>query len=560
MKTILKLLLPLLATSLAHAQDVNSTLAQSTHRQASKALLENPKLDHNPYAVLLKFAPEAASPQRTLVRTFAGVTTLQSYSLVPGLELVATNGLEPKEVVRTLKDLPGVEYAELDVVLRSAQNQLFPVDAIAANWGLHNFGQVINGRQATAGADVNAPEAWFVQTGDPNVTVAVIDGGVQWTHPGIDANIWRNPDEIEGNGIDDDGNGYVDDIRGWDFSAGDNDPMDEDGHGTHVAGTIGAEEASTGAAGVVGMMWYCKVVPLRFLNASGSGWMSDAALCIQYAVQKGVKVSNNSYGYGTGSVIQALYDAINAAKAANHLFVAAAGNGGSDGVGDNNDGNKKYYPASYDLDNIVSVAAIDMNDQLASFSNYGANNVDIAAPGVYILSTYLLEWTPGAWQRYLDGTSMAAPHVAGTLGLMFTEYPTWSYQQIKSRLIATARPTPAMNGKCVSGGVVDAGNALGNPAIAPPAPPLAPSAPTLTKSGSVVTIRWTDNSSNETEFNIQRETKSGNSWVSQTNLPNVAANTTSTTNSPGVGTHRYRVRASNEVGASAWSNWTQIKL
>jgi subtilisin family serine protease len=425
---------------------------------------------------------------------------------------------------------------------------------------MDNWGQTVNGRVCTAGADVNAPEAWFVTTGDPHFVVAIIDSGVQYTHPNLAANIWTNPGEIPANGLDDDGNGYVDDVNGWDFYSYDNDPMDENGHGTHVAGTVGAianNVTETSSGGVVGMMWDCKLMPLRFLGPTASGLMSDAALAVQYAVQKGVKVSNNSYGYDTGTIIQSLYNAISAAKSVGHIFVAAAGNGGSDGVGDNNDGNKKHYPASYNLDNIIAVAATDMNDQLASFSNYGATNVDLAAPGVSILSTYLLDWGgPGYTQRYLDGTSMAAPHVAGAVGLVYCQNPGWSYQQVRQQIISRARPVPSLAGKTVSGGVLNAAAALG---VYFPTPPAAPGTPILTKpAAGQVKIAWADNSSNETGFRVQRETKSGKNWINQTIVADVGADTTFALNSPGAGTFRYRVQAYNGAGTSAWTAWVQI--
>lgn len=463
-------------------------------------------------------------------------------------------------MISALRSMPGVMYAELDVVMRTSQNQLLPrnFNFQPGQWNMHNLGTPFGTSQPTAGADVNAPEAWYVRTGDPNFTVAVIDTGVQYWRDRLDDNIWTNPGEIAGNGIDDDGNGYVDDIHGWDFSANDNDPDDENGHGTHVAGIIGAEENEGG--GVVGMMWQCKIMPLRFLDANGSGYMSNAALAVQYAVRNGARVSNNSYGYSTNAIIQTLYDAIQAAGNSDHIFVAAAGNNAQ-----NIDSkNAKFYPAGYNLSNIVSVAATTMNDQMASYSNYGKTSVDLAAPGDSILSLYLLDWGgPGYTQRRLSGTSMAAPHVVGTVGLVWAENPTWTWTQVKDRIMSTARPIAALAGKTVTGGVVDAGAALGNPAPPPPAPPAAPGTPSLTNLGGLqVRISWADNSNNEVDFVVAREKKgSGNKWVNATTLPPVAANTTSTTDTlTSTGTYRYRVQARNAAGPSAWTSWVQINL
>lgn len=552
-------LLAIAATAQGQADVANPRLTAAVHARSAEALRANPLLDHNPYAVLVRFDSRASEEVRNLARSFTGAVKLRGYPLVPGLELVSTGGRSPGAMVAALRSMPGVLYAEPDVVMHTAQNQLFPrnTNFQPYQWNMHNTGTAFNSWQPTAGADVNAPEAWYVNTGDPSFAIAVIDGGVEYWRDRIDDNIWTNPGEVAGNGIDDDGNGYVDDIHGWDFSAGDNDPDDESGHGTHVAGIIGAEENEGG--GVVGMMWQCKIMSLRCFDANGSGYMSNAALAVQYAVQKGAKVSNNSYGYGTSSIIQSLYDAIQAAGNAGHIFVAAAGNNAQ-----NIDSkNGRYYPAGFDLPNIISVAATTMNDQRASFSNYGKTSVDIGAPGDTILSLYLLDWGgPGYTQRWLSGTSMAAPHVAGVVGLVWAENPTWTWTQVKNQIMSTARPIAGLANVTVTGGVVDAGAALGNGAPPPPSPPAAPGTPTLSNlSGLQVQIAWADNSNNEVDFLVAREKKgSGNKWVGATTLPPVAANTTSTVDGTitSTGTYRYRVQARNAAGTSAWTSWVQI--
>lgn len=551
------LLLAIVASAPAQTP-VEPTLADEIQSRAASALRANPNLERNPYAVLVRFDPRASQGLKSLSRRFAGTTRLRGYDLVPGLELVGTGGRTPEEAVATLRKMPGVLYAEPDYVLRASQNQVFPrnTNFYPYQWSMHNDGQLFNGWQATVGADVNAPEAWYVRTGDPDFIVAVIDSGVQYWRDKIDDNIWTNLGEIPGNGIDDDGNGYVDDVHGWDFSANDNDPDDESGHGTHVAGIIGSEENEGG--GVVGMMWQCQIMPLRFLDANGSGFMSNAALAVQYAVQKGAKVSNNSYGYATSSIVQSLYDAIQAAGNAGHLFVAAAGNNAQNIDSKNN----KYYPACYNLSNIVSVAATTMRDERASFSNYGKTSVDIGAPGDTILSLYLLDWGgPGYTQRWMSGTSMAAPHVAGTIGLVWSQNPTWTATQVKNHILATARPIAGLANVTVTGGVVDAGAALGNRVPPPPTPPAAPGTPTLVKSGSTVNVFWTDNSNNEAGFEIQREKKlSGNKWGNQSLVGTVGANVTTLSDSPGSGTFRYRVRSYNSAGTSSWTSWAQVTM
>ncbi len=280
--------------------------------------------------------------------------------------------LPVEEAVETYEASPDVEYAEPDYILKPSQTTSANDSDYPKLYGLNNTGQT----GGTADADVDAPEAWNATTGDTGTVVAVIDEGVDINHPDLKNNIWTNPSETAGNGIDDDKNGYVDDVNGWDFynndaTVYDRDPVSGAGdeHGTHVAGTIAAEGNNN--LGVVGVNWKANIMPLKFLGPNG-GYTSDAVEALNYAVNKGVKISNNSWGGGGFS--QALYDAINRADTAGHLFVAAAGN---DGV--NND-TTAHYPSSYTSANIISVAATDSKDALASFSNYGSSSVDLAAP------------------------------------------------------------------------------------------------------------------------------------------------------------------------------------
>ena len=243
------------------------------------------------------------------------------------------------------------------------------------------------------------------------MVVAVIDSGMQLNHGDLAGNLWTNPGEIAGNGIDDDDDGYVDDVHGWDFVGDDNLPNDDFGHGTHVAGTLAA--VGNNGIGVVGVAYSSRIMPLRVLDGSGQGYVSDAVRAIDFATRHGVRVSNNSWGY-TGAASQVLYDAIQAAGAAGQLVVTAAGNSSADIDA------IPEYPAAYDLPNIISVAATTQDDHLAVFSNYGAAGVDVAAPGEHILSTL-----PGGY-GFADGTSMASPHVAGVAALLLAAHPTWT--------------------------------------------------------------------------------------------------------------------------------------
>jgi subtilisin family serine protease len=306
----------------------------------------------------------------------------------------------------------------------------------------------------------NADAAWAANvTGLSNVYVGVIDEGIQFNHPDLDGQVWVNPfDPVDG--IDNDGNGYVDDIRGWDFNRNDNTIYDGgnrgslDDHGTHVAGTIGAK-ANT--VGVVGVNWNITMISGKFLGARG-GTTANAVKAIDYFTDLktrhalNIVATNNSWSGGGFS--QALYDAISRANNAGILFVAAAGNGGSDQIGDNSD-ITPTYPASYDLPNIISVASITSTGAKSSFSNYGKVSVDIAAPGSGIFSTT-------AFNLYssFSGTSMAAPHVTGAAALYASTHPGASAAVIKNAILSSAVPTPSMAGRCVTDGRLDVNAAL----------------------------------------------------------------------------------------------------
>jgi len=358
--------------------------------------------------------------------------------------------LSVAEAIERYEASPEVEYAEPDYKISPAVNAPTPNDPnFPKMYDLYNREQY----SGSFDADIDAPEAWNVTTGSADTVVAVIDTGVDINHPDLRNNIWTNPGEIPGNGIDDDGNTYVDDVHGWDFfnkDASVYDAADGDTHGTHVAGTIAAE--GDNGIGVTGVNWQAKVMPLKFIGPE-TGYTSDAVKALNYAVDKGAKISNNSWGGGGYS--QTLLDAINKADAKGHLFVAAAGNGGSDGVGDDND-STPFYPASYDSANIISVAATDHNDALTGFSNYGATSVDLAAPGKYILSTL-----PGNKYGYGNGTSMATPHVAGAAALIKSQSPQLSDETIKARILESVDKKSSLSGKVLTGGRLNAAKGLG---------------------------------------------------------------------------------------------------
>jgi hypothetical protein len=310
-----------------------------------------------------------------------------------------------KATLRSLERDPRVEYAEPNYVLRTSTSD----PQFGQLWGLEK---------------IDAPEAWAVTTGSSAVVVGVIDSGVDFSHPDLAGTRWVNPaeecDACRSNGVDDDGNGYVDDWRGWDFANNDNDPSDDNGHGTHVAGTIGA--VGDNGVGITGVSQQVRLMGLKFIGADGSGTAADAVSAILYAAANGADVTNNSYG-GDG-FSQAMHDAIQTADAQNSLFVAAAGNDFSDNDAD------RVYPAGYEVPNVVSVAASDAEDDLAWFSNYGRAAVDLVAPGMNVFST-----SAGGGYRLDSGTSMAAPHVAGAAALAKAAFPAASDVGLKALML-----------------------------------------------------------------------------------------------------------------------------
>jgi subtilisin family serine protease len=328
---------------------------------------------------------------------------------------------------------------------------------------------------------IDAPQAWDITSPSNNLVVATIDTGVDYTHPDLDDNIWSNQAEIPGDGIDNDANGYTDDIRGWDFvgtqdssmcpttcdcaiddPVGDNDPMDDFGHGTHVAGIVGAE--GDNGTGIAGMMWKTRLMPLKIIDRDGCGTVGDEIQAILYAVANGASIINASFG-GKGSS-QAEREAIAAAGEAGIVFVAAAGNEKSD------IDSSPLFPASHDLPNLISVAASDKGDRLAIFSNFGQSTVDVAAPGDCIRSTtpvgsFTIEGEvscPGepitASYAYLSGTSMAAPHVSGVVGLLLTQEPNLSPDRIKAIISLTVDLLDPFTGRVMSSGRLNALKAL----------------------------------------------------------------------------------------------------
>lgn len=400
-------------------------------------------------------------PDQMLIKFSSGVTSAQSQSFAQSLGALSIENLAPP-LLQTgslgqwslLKFSPGTNlqqaqfnFAQNSLVETTQLDYILSINWIPSDpnfnqlWGLNNTGQTAG----TVDADIDAPEAWDLQKGSSSVVVAVIDSGVDYNHPDLAANMWWNSSEIAGNSLDDDRNGFVDDIYGYDFINQDNNPMDDRGHGTHVAGTIGA--VGNNNLGVVGVSPNVRLMALKSLGSNGSGPTSNAIRAIDYATRMGADIINASFG--GGGYDQALSDAISQANSAGVLFVAAAGNKGI------NTDISPHYPSSYNLPNILSVAATTHTDQLASFSNYGISSVDLGAPGENIWSTL-----PGNQYGSFRGTSMAAPHVAGAAALLLAQSPNLTVSQLKDILMTTGEPLSALQGKTVSGKRLNLLNAI----------------------------------------------------------------------------------------------------
>jgi len=320
---------------------------------------------------------------------------------------------------------------------------------------------------------IQAPNAWAVTTGARNVVVAVLDSGIDLSHPDLAANIWSNPRELPTNGIDDESNGFIDDVHGWNFLNDTNDVQDVYGHGTHIAGIIGA--VGNNGAGITGLNWQVSLMPLKILGDNGIGTVSAALAAMSYVTmmrrdfETNIVVSNNSWGATTAASV-VMQDAIAAMGAVGIAFVAAAGNNAS-----NNDVIARY-PSSYDVPNVIAVAASDSFDNLSSFSNYGPTTVDLAAPGSLIYSTF-----PGGGYGYLSGTSMAAPQVTGAVALLAAAQPGVTVAKLRAAILGSTDTIPSMVGLTVTGGRLNINGAmrsLGLTPVVPPVPPPPPPPPT----------------------------------------------------------------------------------
>ena len=370
----------------------------------------------------------------------------QARSLGGGFYSMTAPGSGVENVLAWAASQTSVKVIEPDFVFQ--RSATYPDDPdFGQLWGLENTGQ----SGGVVDADIDAPEAWDVTVGSSSVVVAVLDSGVDYTHPDLATNIWVNGGEIPGDGIDNDDNGFVDDVRGWDFAYDDADPMDVDGHGTHVAGTIAA--VGNNGVGMVGVSWNSSILPVKVLGDDGTGSLSDVIDAINYITalrQAGVNVVAINASLGSYGFSQVEADAVAAAGQTGIIFVAAAGNDAN-----NNDGPFSLYPASHADDLIISVAATDRSNRLASFSNYGVTSVDISAPGVAIYSTL-----PGGTYGFQQGTSMAAPHVAGAVAILASAFPNARASEIRDAILDSAVPSASLANRVATGGLLNVAAAL----------------------------------------------------------------------------------------------------
>jgi subtilisin family serine protease len=417
--------------------------------------------DHNDAEVLVRFKPGVSEERMEEIAASHNDRVEDEIESVEGLTAIDDlDDRQAEQVAEEYASLPEVEYAEPNfrIELNDPRgidySRSFPQPSAAAGpndprfaeqWGLLNTGQ----RSGRAEADISALAAWEKTQGSKKVVVAVLDSGVDYTHPDLAGNMWHRPDDMEM--YVDEQLGVMDDSEGFSAVESESDPMDENGHGTHCAGIVGAEGDNN--LGIVGVNWHVEIMPLKFMGRGGFGSTKDAIEAINYVIARkkdGVNVRVISASWGSPSRSKALEDVIRKAGEADILFIAAAGNDGADAD------KRPHYPSGYKLPNVLSVAALDRRDELASFSNYGAKGVHVAAPGKEILST----WLGGQYEEH-SGTSMATPFVAGVAGLVLSVEPNLSVKELRDRLINTVDKLDSLKGKVSSGGRVNAARAVG---------------------------------------------------------------------------------------------------
>ena len=410
-----------------------------------------------PGEYLIRLKSPAHSRSRGTIAQELGMEVKEVLPTLAPLVVVRTSVvLKDSYIIKKLMENPEVANVERNLIYRATA---LPNDKnLEKLWGLKNTGQDDPGtpdfpaQAGVVGMDIDAERAWDITTGSADVVVGIIDSGIDVTHPDLRNNIWENLAEKNGSpGVDDDKNGYVDDVNGYDFHLDQGKVIDENGHGTHVAGTIGGQ--GNNYSGVVGVNWAVRMMSLRFLDNQGAGNLANAIKAIDYATRMGVRITNNSWG-GPG-YSEELKAAVQRAHDAGMLFLAAAGNTALD-----NDMSPSY-PANFRIRNVISVAAVNNRGELADFSCYGLRSVHIGAPGVNILST-----KPGGLEVQ-SGTSMATPYATGVAALVLSRFPDLTLRELRNRIVRTARPIPGLSGRVSTGAMLNAFNAIENLQVPP---------------------------------------------------------------------------------------------
>ena len=552
----------LLAGSLSAAPVRGATLQSAEGPRALETITALPDLTkpHMPGRIIVGFEPSLSNAGRATVRATVGASNVRTLlgGARPAEIIALSSGTSVASAIKELWGKPGIRFVEPDYRVTSLVDPNDPLYSDAGLWGMRGPSS-----STASPYGSRSDEAWAQgEIGSPSVYVGIIDEGIDVSHPDLVANIWTNPFD-PANGRDDDGNGYVDDIHGWDFANDDNSVYDgggNDSHGTHVAGTIGAVGGN--GLGVAGVNWDVTMISAKFLGPSG-GYISDAIDAVNYLTdlkrRHGINIVASSNSWGGGGFSQGLLDAVNAGGDEEILFVAAAGNSGT-----NND-SVPSYPSNLECtrpvaggargwDCVVAVAAIDANGSLASFSQYGATSVDLGAPGVNVLST-----VPGADYEAYSGTSMATPHVSGAIALCAAQDASISAQELRSAITASATPTSSLSGKTVTGGRLNVASLIEMCSVA--AAPIAGLPTSLSASSatrSTITLSWTDGVTNENQFEIQRAPRTGASCGTFATIGYAGRNATSYVNSglSAETSYCYRVRGVSRYGGGSSTDWS----